>query len=48
MEECDFTKSFALVDGAVAFDCIDNFSGWKLEVFSVIVMKEADPHEVVD
>ena len=47
-DECDFTKRFAPIDGAVALDLIEGFSGWRLGILDVIAIKKTEPQRVID
>lgn len=47
-KECDFTKTFAPIDGIVAFDCTKKFAGWKLGILSLIAIKETEPYDAFD
>ena len=43
--ECDFTKAFGHNEGAVAVDCEDRFSAWKIGILSAVA---AEPTGVCD
>jgi len=45
---CDFTRRFSQMDGSVAMDCDDSFSGWKIGLTSALAVNPIEPCELVD
>ena len=46
--ECDFTRQFGPMDGAVALDCDERFSGWKMGIQFDIAIKPTQACDLVD
>jgi hypothetical protein len=46
--ECDFTKRFGPIQGAVAMDCTERFSDWKIGVTSAIAIKNTKTCQLFD
>lgn len=46
--ECDFTKKFSSLPGAVAMDLDDRYRGWKFGMPASIVIVPAECFELVD
>lgn len=47
-EDCDFTRAYSEIDGIVAMDCVEKFSGWKIGVLSVMAVKDMEVGDVLD
>ena len=47
-DECDFTKRFSSLPGAVALDLDDRYRGWKLGMTSTIAIVPTECFELVD
>ena len=47
-DECDFTRVFGALPGAVAFDLDDKCRGWKFGLSSSIAILPAESFELVD
>jgi hypothetical protein len=46
--ECDFTRRFASIPGAVAVDCNESFDDWKLGLLACIALKPVEPCRITD
>lgn len=46
--ECDFTKEFASVKGAVALECDSRFGGWKVGIMAPVAAKPIEACELLD
>ena len=46
--ECDFTRQFGAIEGAVALDCDERFSGWRMGLQFDIAIKPSDACQLVD
>jgi uncharacterized iron-regulated protein len=47
-EDCDFTRVYSEIDGIIAMDCTEQFTGWKIGVFSVMAIKDMEVGDVLD
>ena len=47
-DECDFTRRFSSVPGAVALDLDDRYRGWKIGLTALIATLPAECFELVD
>jgi hypothetical protein len=45
---CDFTREFSLLEGAVAMDCDDRFSNWKIGITRPVAAKPAQVSTLLD
>ena len=46
--ECDFTREFSHLEGAVAMDCDGRFSGWKIGFMALVAAKAIEVCELLD
>lgn len=46
--ECDFTKEFGPIEGAVAMDCDDRFAGWTIGIMAPVAAKRTEVSELLD
>jgi hypothetical protein len=46
--ECDFTRAFSKLEGAVAMDCDGRFSDWKIGITRLVAAKPAKVWEILD
>jgi hypothetical protein len=46
--ECDFTKEFSKLEGAVAMDCDERFAGWRIGIISPVATKPIEACELLD
>jgi len=47
-KECDFTREFSQLEGAVAMDCDGRFAGWKIGIMSPVAAKPIQVYELLD
>ena len=46
--DCDFTREFSHVEGAVAMDCDGTFTGWKIGILAPVATKPTQVCEMLD
>ena len=46
--ECDFTREFSDLEGAVAMDCDRRFAGWKIGIMAPVAAKPIEVREMLD
>jgi hypothetical protein len=46
--ECDFRKKFSGIDGAVALDLDERFTGWKMGIIQLLAIKPVEVWELLD
>ncbi len=46
--DCDFTREFSHLEGAVAMDCDGRFSGWKIGFMSPVAAKPTEVCDILD
>ncbi len=47
-KECDFTKEYSKLKGAVAMNCDGSFNGWKIGIMAQVATKPLEPYELLD
>jgi len=47
-DECDFTREFASMRGAIALDCDMGFTGWKIGIIAPVAAKPSEVCELLD
>ena len=47
-DECDFTRKFSSLPGAVALDLDDGYRGWQMGLTAAIAIVPAECFELVD
>jgi hypothetical protein len=46
--ECDFTREFSSIRGAVPIDCDRRFSGWNVGIMATVAAKPSEIWELLD